>query len=60
MSGMQPVQISVEASDDGLRSIYVTLADAPAFGETKTLSESPLVNVDYAGDGTVLGIEIIA
>lgn len=51
---------SFAVSDDGIRSIYVTLADAPAFSETKTVSGFPLVNIDYAGDGTVLGVEIIA
>lgn len=54
-----PVNVSVESSD-GLRLIYVKLADAPAFLETKTVSDSgPLVNIDYANDGTVLGVEII-
>lgn len=54
-----PVNVSVE-STDGTRMIYVKLADAPAFSETKTVSDSPLVNIDFAGDGTVLGVEIIA
>lgn len=54
------MNISVE-STDGLRLIYVKLADIPAFGKTKTVSASgPLVNIDYAKDGTVLGVEIIA
>ena len=54
--------MSVDVSfqwDNGYRAIYVTLADAPAFHETKTVSESPLINVDIAGDGTVLGVEIV-
>lgn len=55
-----PVNFSIDTSD-GVRAIYVTLADAPAFLETKTVSsDSPLVNIDYANDGTVLGVEIIA
>lgn len=55
-----PVNISVESTDN-CRLIYVKLADTPAFSKTKTVSDhSPLVNIDYAKDGTVLGVEIIA
>ncbi len=60
----QPVMVSFETAG-GFRMIYVSLTgrSGKASGritKTTTVSESPLVNMDYHADGTLLGIEIIA
>jgi hypothetical protein len=60
----KPVKVSFEQTQGGVRMIYVSLTDrrgkiSGRISRTETVSENPLVNLDWHADGTLLGIEII-
>lgn len=48
--------------DKNVRGLYVSMSERHRDGnavETVTVNDSPLVNLDYDQDGSLLGIEIL-
>jgi hypothetical protein len=59
IDGKEQLEINTGMVGDKQPPIYIYLHETLKISRTETVSDSPLINVDYSQDDMIVGIEIV-